>query len=259
MNDAELVARARQGDAAAFGELVDRHRAAVFRAARAALGSHADAEDAAQDAFLLAYRRLDTFRGQASFKTWLLTIAWRQAINRRRSLSSIWRRMARIESGDAPSRTWRAAWAIVPLAAAAAMAMAVFMARGPQPRNRDPQTAAGQQTPPAVAQDSQPRDRGPAAFAPPALRRATPELAPSPDERRRERAAPHETRRLPPRPGAGVSAAGNPDTTDIPRLEMPRLTVAALTQPPMTTDPIDVISPINVAPLEIDEVQRRQE
>ena len=93
MTDAELVARARLGDAAAFGALVDRHRAAVFRAARAALGSHADAEDAAQDAFLLAYRRLDTFRGQASFKTWLLTIAWRQAINRRRSLSSIWRRM----------------------------------------------------------------------------------------------------------------------------------------------------------------------
>ena len=46
---------------------------AVYRAALAALGSPADAEDAAQDAFLLAYRRLDSFRGDASFKTWLLT------------------------------------------------------------------------------------------------------------------------------------------------------------------------------------------
>jgi RNA polymerase sigma-70 factor (ECF subfamily) len=73
VSDVDLVARARQGDPAAFGELVERHQTAVFRAALAALGSHADAEDAAQDAFLLAFRRLDTFRGDASFKTWLLT------------------------------------------------------------------------------------------------------------------------------------------------------------------------------------------
>jgi RNA polymerase sigma-70 factor (ECF subfamily) len=66
---------------------------AVYRAALAALGSHADAEDAAQDAFLLAFRRLGSFRGEASFKTWLLTIAWHQAINHRRSLGRVWRRM----------------------------------------------------------------------------------------------------------------------------------------------------------------------
>jgi RNA polymerase sigma-70 factor (ECF subfamily) len=93
VTDADLVARARQGDAAAFGELVDRHRAAVYRAALAALGSHAEAEDAAQDAFVRAFRRLDSFRGDASFKTWLLTIAWHQAINRRRSVMRVWRRM----------------------------------------------------------------------------------------------------------------------------------------------------------------------
>src|SRR3954463_7898610 len=72
VSDADLVARAVRGDAAAFGELVDRHRSAVERAARAALGSHADAEDAAQEAFLVAYQRLASFRGEASFKTWLL-------------------------------------------------------------------------------------------------------------------------------------------------------------------------------------------
>jgi RNA polymerase sigma-70 factor (ECF subfamily) len=93
VTDADLVAHARQGDAAAFGELVDRHRTAVYRAALAALGSHAEAEDAAQDAFVLAFRRLDGFRGEASFKTWVLAIAWRQAINRRRSLARIWRRV----------------------------------------------------------------------------------------------------------------------------------------------------------------------
>jgi RNA polymerase sigma-70 factor (ECF subfamily) len=93
VTDGELVAQARAGNHAAFGELVDRHRSAVYRAVRAALGSHADAEDAAQDAFLIAFRRLDTFRGDASFKTWLLTIAWHQAINRRRSLIRLLRRI----------------------------------------------------------------------------------------------------------------------------------------------------------------------
>lgn len=93
VDDADLVVRARQGDSAAFGELVDRHRTAVYRAALAALGSHAEAEDAAQDAFLLAFRRLGSFRGEASFKTWLLTITWHQAINRRRALTRILRRL----------------------------------------------------------------------------------------------------------------------------------------------------------------------
>jgi RNA polymerase sigma-70 factor (ECF subfamily) len=87
VTDAELVALARQGDHQAYGELVDRHRLAVYRAALAAVGSAPEAEDAAQDAFVTAYRRLGTFRGEASFKTWLLTIAWNHAINRRRRLT----------------------------------------------------------------------------------------------------------------------------------------------------------------------------
>ncbi len=100
MSDADLVARARQGDSAAFGELVDRHRTAVYRATRAALGSHADADDAAQDAFVAAYERLASFRGDASFKTWLLTIAWHQAINRRRSQARWWRHIVEPARGD---------------------------------------------------------------------------------------------------------------------------------------------------------------
>jgi RNA polymerase sigma-70 factor (ECF subfamily) len=101
VSDADLVARARMGDAAAFGELVDRHRTAVYRAARAALSSPTDAEDAAQDAFLVAYQRLDSFRGDASFKTWLLTIAWHQAINHRRRAGRWWRRLAEAPPGRA--------------------------------------------------------------------------------------------------------------------------------------------------------------
>jgi len=99
VTDAELVALARQGDRQAFGELVTRHQAAVYRAALAAVGSPAEAEDAAQDAFVSAYRRLASFRGDASFKTWLLTIAWNQALNRRRRIRRWLNRFAGQQEG----------------------------------------------------------------------------------------------------------------------------------------------------------------
>ena len=100
MTDEELVARAREGDTAAFGELVLRHRNAVYRAALAATGAPADADDVAQDAFLLAYRRLGSFRGSASFKTWLLTITWNQAINRRHANKRWWQRFVDLGLGS---------------------------------------------------------------------------------------------------------------------------------------------------------------
>jgi RNA polymerase sigma-70 factor (ECF subfamily) len=99
VNELELVARARRGDAAAFGQLVDEHRGAVFRAAMAVLGSAPEAEEAAQDAFLAAFRKLDTFRGASTFKTWLLAIVWRHALTYRRQLRSRWRRFVSGEVG----------------------------------------------------------------------------------------------------------------------------------------------------------------
>jgi RNA polymerase sigma-70 factor, ECF subfamily len=86
MDDGELVEQVRAGDHAAFGELVERHRGAVYRAAFAALGNDADAEDIAQEALVLAYRHLDQFRGDASVRTWMVSIAWRLALSRRRRL-----------------------------------------------------------------------------------------------------------------------------------------------------------------------------
>jgi RNA polymerase sigma-70 factor, ECF subfamily len=52
----------------------------------AAIRSAADAEDVMQETFMLAFQRLRGFRHEASFKTWLLTIAWHRALHRRRSL-----------------------------------------------------------------------------------------------------------------------------------------------------------------------------
>jgi len=110
VTDAELVARARQGDAAAFGELVSRHQGAVHRAALSAGTAPADADDVAQEAFLLAYKRLASFRGDATFKTWLLTITWNQAVNHRRSRARWWRRFVDIDPPGAAHRSHVPAW-----------------------------------------------------------------------------------------------------------------------------------------------------
>lgn len=75
MTDDELIEQVRAGDAAAFGELVERHRGAVYRAALAALGNDADAEDIAQEALVLAFRRIHQFRGDANVRTWMVSIA----------------------------------------------------------------------------------------------------------------------------------------------------------------------------------------
>lgn len=92
VSDPELVERARRGDDAAFGTLVDRHRTSVFRAALAALGTREDAEEVAQEAFVAAFQHLENFREDASFKTWLLSIAWRKALTRRRTVKTFLRR-----------------------------------------------------------------------------------------------------------------------------------------------------------------------
>jgi RNA polymerase sigma-70 factor, ECF subfamily len=96
VTDAELVELARQGDRDACDRLVERHQAAVFRAALAALRVPEDAEEVAQDAFIRAFGALGRYRGEASFRTWVLKIAWRRALSRRRSR---WLRLRATDDG----------------------------------------------------------------------------------------------------------------------------------------------------------------
>jgi RNA polymerase sigma-70 factor (ECF subfamily) len=77
--------RARQGDRAAFGRLVQRHQRRVYAAALHILGNHSDADDATQEAFVRAYRGVATFDGRADFFTWLYRIAVNTALNALRS------------------------------------------------------------------------------------------------------------------------------------------------------------------------------
>lgn len=100
VTDQQLVERARRGDDEAWAELVRRHHVTVYRTAFAALLSVADAEEAAQDAWMAAWQRLDGFRGDASFKTWLTAVAWRKALDRRRVVVSWLRHLATAPRDD---------------------------------------------------------------------------------------------------------------------------------------------------------------
>ena len=103
VTDLDLVRLAQAGDVEAFGELVERNRRAVFRAALACVGSPAEADDVAQEAFVTAFLKIGTFRGDSQFRTWLLSITWRKAIDRRKSATR-WLRLTfsppRDDSGE---------------------------------------------------------------------------------------------------------------------------------------------------------------
>ena len=83
--DRALVVRCREGDRAAFGELVERHKAVVFSLVRKMVRNATDAEDLAQETFVKAYLALDRFRGDCSFRNWLCQIATRLSIDHLRA------------------------------------------------------------------------------------------------------------------------------------------------------------------------------
>ena len=74
-DDAELLERFRAGDAAAFGEIVDRYERRVFAIAIRICRHHEDARDVTQDVFVTALRTLTSFRGDAQLSTWLHRVA----------------------------------------------------------------------------------------------------------------------------------------------------------------------------------------
>lgn len=86
--DGELVRRARRGDEFAFGLLVERYQRPAYAVALSVTGRHEDAEDAAQEAFLVALDRLDECRSPERFGGWLMTIVRNRSKNllRRESL-----------------------------------------------------------------------------------------------------------------------------------------------------------------------------
>jgi RNA polymerase sigma-70 factor (ECF subfamily) len=74
-SDEDLLGRVRGGERGAFDELVRRHERSIYLLALRYLGVPEDARDVTQRAFVQAYRQLERFRGQASFRTWIYRIA----------------------------------------------------------------------------------------------------------------------------------------------------------------------------------------
>jgi RNA polymerase sigma-70 factor (ECF subfamily) len=108
LDDRELIERAKEGDADAYAVLVERYQGVAYRTAYVVAGSSADAEDAAQDAFVKAYYALNRFLPDAPFRPWLLKIVANEARNRRRAGSrreGLALRLAQIgpSGGAAPS------------------------------------------------------------------------------------------------------------------------------------------------------------
>jgi|HubBroStandDraft_6_1064221.scaffolds.fasta_scaffold220870_2 RNA polymerase sigma-70 factor, ECF subfamily len=83
-DEKQLIRECLAGRTEAFGELVIRYQDRLFNALTGILGSPEDARDVAQDAFVHAFQRLKTFRGQSAFYSWLFRIALNAAASQRR-------------------------------------------------------------------------------------------------------------------------------------------------------------------------------
>jgi RNA polymerase sigma-70 factor (ECF subfamily) len=83
--ESELVERAKRGDVSAYEQIVERYQEPVFRAAYLVTRSAADAQEAAQDAFVKAYAALGRFRSGSPLRPWLMRIAVNESRNRLRA------------------------------------------------------------------------------------------------------------------------------------------------------------------------------
>lgn len=105
LHDEVLVARARDGDARAFEQLVRRHHRATYAVALRILGNPADAEEVTQDGFIAAWRRLPQFRSDARFSTWLYRIVVNHAVSelrRRRRRTDMSVNLDHLDATDQP-------------------------------------------------------------------------------------------------------------------------------------------------------------
>src|SRR5881394_2789265 len=84
-SDEELVARARQKDYGAFEELMDRYEDKVFRLAYRFVRNESEAKEILQDTFLSIWRKLDTFKGDSQFSSWVYRVAANAALMRLRA------------------------------------------------------------------------------------------------------------------------------------------------------------------------------
>lgn len=88
LDEQQLVLRAREGDTAAYNELVNRYERKIFRLAKHITQNDEDAEDVLQETFLKAFEHLPDFQGQSKFYTWLVRIAVNESLMKLRKRKS---------------------------------------------------------------------------------------------------------------------------------------------------------------------------
>jgi RNA polymerase sigma-70 factor (ECF subfamily) len=84
LDDTAVITRVLAGEVALFELIIRRYNQRLFRVARAIVKDDSDAEDVMQEAYVKAYSKLATFRGEAKFSTWLTKIAVYEALGRAR-------------------------------------------------------------------------------------------------------------------------------------------------------------------------------
>jgi RNA polymerase sigma-70 factor (ECF subfamily) len=87
-DESALVAKAREGDLAAFNELVNSYSRKIFRLAKHITQNDEDAEDVLQETFLKAFEHLGDFQGQSKFYTWIVRIAVNESLMKLRKRKS---------------------------------------------------------------------------------------------------------------------------------------------------------------------------
>ena len=83
-DDKELIAQCVAGQTEAFGRLVERYQNRLYHTLFSLMGSEEDARDVAQEAFVLAFQKLQSFRGDSAFYSWLFRIAFNASVSFRR-------------------------------------------------------------------------------------------------------------------------------------------------------------------------------
>src|SRR6202049_1447421 len=87
-DESQLLAKAREGDLAAFNELVNRYSRKIYRLAKHITQNNEDAEDVLQETFLKAFEHLADFQGQSKFYTWIVRIAVNESLMKLRKRKS---------------------------------------------------------------------------------------------------------------------------------------------------------------------------
>jgi RNA polymerase sigma-70 factor (ECF subfamily) len=80
--DQIYIERVLKGDTNAFSHLINKYKNMVFTLVVKIVKNREDAEEVAQDSFIKAYQKLDSFKGDSKFSTWLYTIAYRNALTK---------------------------------------------------------------------------------------------------------------------------------------------------------------------------------